>query len=413
LGGSGCSSAAAAAAPSDTQVGLLVEMGFEAAAARRALVATGNEVEAAIELLSSGTPMAVETTPIPTQQPAAADGVQEALRVVQATTAPSDEGLRRAMEASLEQLVLAGGSIAVPLLLKLVSNIAAQPGEAKFRKVRLSNPKIAASVCDISPAAPALLALCGFTSAGDGESVSMPDEAAAEVGRLSEAVALLQTWADLPPGSLPPPPRGPTDFCVLVNSEEPSSMGSLAGSLPDNFYELTPAEVKAMAQASAARRADDETLRTKAQREADAARRKRRYRKALVRVRFPDGVMVQATFSVRAPVSLLLEWVSGCLREPGHAFELSLPRSKPLSQMDATLEQAELAPAALLNFRLSDAELFNPPYLTAELLAQGQTLADAAQAYPQGSGGEQLALPASSATLRDTEPRPPPRWLKQ
>ena len=49
-----------------------------------------------------------------------------------------------------------------------------------------------------------------------------------------------------------------------------------------------------MAQASAARRAEDETLRTKATREAMAAKKKRRYRKALVRVRFPDGVIIQA-----------------------------------------------------------------------------------------------------------------------
>ena len=68
-----------------------------------------------------------------------------------------------------------------------------------------------------------------------------------------------------------------------------------------------------MAQASAARRAEDETLRTKATREAMAAKKKRRYRKALVRVRFPDGVIIQATFSVKAPVSLLLQWVRECL----------------------------------------------------------------------------------------------------
>ena len=55
------------------------------------------------------------------------------------------------------------------------------------------------------------------------------------------------------------------------------------------------------------------TIRTKATREAIAAKKKRRYRKALVRVRFPDGVMIQATFSVKAPVSLLLQWVSECL----------------------------------------------------------------------------------------------------
>ena len=57
-------------------------------------------------------------------------------------------------------------------------------------------------------------------------------------------------------------------------------------------------------------------IRTKATRDAIAAKKKRRYRKALVRVRFPDGVLIQATFSVKAPVSLLLQWVSEGLREP-------------------------------------------------------------------------------------------------
>lgn len=400
--------------PSDGDVKLLVEMGFEAQAARGALVATGNDVEAAVEMLSSG------EAPLPAQQQSsgqasvsegAVAGAAEAVRVVEATSVPgSGDGLRRAMEAALEQLVLAGGSVAVPLLLKLLSNIAEKPDEPKFRKIRLSNPKIAASVCDISPAALRLLALCGFESAGDDESVQMPDAAASDAPRLAEAVVLLQAWAELPPGALPPPALGPTDFCVILNSE--GGMGGLASNLPDNFYELTGAEAKALVAAAAARKSEDETLRTKAQREAEAARRKRRYRKALVRVRFPDGVMVQATFSVKAPVSLLLQWVSECLREPGHAFELSLPRSKPLDQMEISLEQAELAPAALLNFRLADVEQFNPPYITPHLLSQGQTLSDATQAYPQGWGGEQPAVPTSPA--RDnSEPRPPPRWLQQ
>ena len=132
-----------------------------------------------------------------------------------------------------------------PLVAPLASRgallLRAQPDEPKFRKIRLSNPKIAASVCDISPAALRLLALCGarpsplarrpsplalssshprflacsppsrrphvpgFESAGDDESVQMPDAAASDAPRLAEAVVLLQAWAELPPGSPPSP----------------------------------------------------------------------------------------------------------------------------------------------------------------------------------------------------------------
>jgi hypothetical protein len=115
--------------------------------------------------------------------------------------------------------------------------------------------------------------------------------------------------------------------------------------------------------------------------------------------------------------------VSECLREPAHAFELSLPRCKPLTDLEASLEAAELAPAALLNFRLSDGDQFHPPYLTAQLLGQGQTLSDATQAYPQGFGAadaQQLALAHGAERLagvrsppRNDEPRPPPRWAPQ
>ena len=115
--------------------------------------------------------------------------------------------------------------------------------------------------------------------------------------------------------------------------------------------------------------------------------------------------------------------MSECLREPAHAFELSLPRCKPLTELEASLEEAELAPAALLNFRLSDAEHFHPPYLTAEVLGQGQALSDATQAYPQGFGAadaQQLALARGAELLaggrspqRNDEPRPPPRWAPQ
>ena len=136
-------------AVSDAHVALLQEMGFDAAAAKRALQASGGEVEAAIEMLASGrAPPAAQP-----QQSAQQSGTggecgeggmsaAEAVRVIEATQVPHGaEGRLRAMEAALETLVLAGGSAAVPLLLKLMSNIAAQPEEPKFRKVRLGAPR--------------------------------------------------------------------------------------------------------------------------------------------------------------------------------------------------------------------------------------------------------------------------------
>lgn len=434
--GGGSSSVGAEADPA--LVTQLVEMGFDAASARAALLATGQQLEPALDLLASGQvppPQAQAAAPPVRQQTsgsysgggtADAGGAEAALRVVATTPMPpaGGDGLRRAMEAALEQLVLAGGAASLPLLLKLVSNVANAPDEPRFRKVRLTNPKIAASVTDGAafPAAPRLLAYCGFAPADDGESVALDDAAAHDGARLAEAAVLLQTWAELPQGQLPPPPLGPLDVCVLLNDGGGGGgMGGLADNLPSDFYELSGAEAKALMQASAARKADEMAFKTRETRELDAAKRRRRYRKCLVRVRFPDGTMAQATFSVKAPVSRVLAWVSECLREPGHAFELALPRSPPLGRMDDSLEQAELAPAALLNFRVTDAELYQPPFLAPHLLEHAQTLTDATQAYPQGFGGASSAgLPAvadggafGGGAADPAEPRPPPRWMSQ
>ena len=111
----------------------------------------------------------------------------------------------------------------------------------------------------------------------------------------------------------------------------------------------------------------------------------------MVRVRMPDGLVLQATFAAGAPVSRVLGWVEGSLREPGHAFSLALPGSgaAPLGDgdMSRTLEQAELAPACMLHFRLpaNEAAAFAPPYLTATLMNALQLLGE--ESIPQSVGG--------------------------
>jgi len=58
---------------------------------------------------------------------------------------------------------------------------------------------------------------------------------------------------------------------------------------------LTPLwyKLQAMIAAAAAKREKEGVLQTRAQREAEAAKRRRRYRKASIRVRFADGTMLQ------------------------------------------------------------------------------------------------------------------------
>lgn len=50
-----------------------------------------------------------------------------------------------------------------------------------------------------------------------------------------------------------------------------------------------------------------------------------RYKFALVRVRFPDGVYLQGTFSVYEKLSQVYEFVQSCLKNETIAFKLLSP----------------------------------------------------------------------------------------
>ena len=65
----------------------------------------------------------------------------------------------------------------------------------------------------------------------------------------------------------------------------------------DDFYQITPAEAKALLDLAAAKRKEEEQFKTRETRELEAARRKRVYRKAMIRVRFPDGVVKISNFA--------------------------------------------------------------------------------------------------------------------
>lgn len=63
--------------------------------------------------------------------------------------------------------------------------------------------------------------------------------------------------------------------------------------LPPDFYALSPEELKREQQSRAEALEKQMQLRTKAMREKDELREIRKYKFALIRVRFPDGIYLQ------------------------------------------------------------------------------------------------------------------------
>lgn len=54
-----------------------------------------------------------------------------------------------------------GGTAAAEVLNRLLTNVVAAPGDARFRRVRLTNPRIQSAVVDVAGGLELLLA-CGF-----------------------------------------------------------------------------------------------------------------------------------------------------------------------------------------------------------------------------------------------------------
>jgi len=366
-------------------------------------------VEGAITVLSEGggPPAAPPAAPVEVTDPnAVSAAAASAMRAVSSSdVTPLCEAL-----ASVP-----GGGGSLTLLRKLVGNVRDAPTDPKYRKVRLTNPKIAAALAGRVPAY-ALLAACGFVLDETGEHALIGEAAAADGAALEWACVSLDNAVTMAANGGPPVPTGPFDEKVLV---APAGQPMRFDAVADDFYALTGAEAKAMMEANAARRAKEERFVTREQREAEKAKQKRLYRKAMVRVRFPDDVVLQATFSATATVSAVLQWVEGALREPGHPFELSIARGQPLQEMGMSLEHAELAPASMLNFRCTSPGGLSPPYLRDALMARLQVMGEESipTAVNQGTDahgpmGATDPVGGGRAVRGSGEgPRGPPAWM--
>ncbi|KAG6472406.1 hypothetical protein ZIOFF_069868 [Zingiber officinale] len=77
--------------------------------------------------------------------------------------------------------------------------------------------------------------------------------------------------------------------------------------LPGSFYSLSAGELKREADLRKKKFADSQLLVPKSYREKQAMAARRKYKRALVRVQFPDGVLLQAVFLPWEPTTVLYE----------------------------------------------------------------------------------------------------------
>uniref|UniRef100_A0A8C6RS04 UBX domain-containing protein 6 n=1 Tax=Nannospalax galili TaxID=1026970 RepID=A0A8C6RS04_NANGA len=121
--------------------------------------------------------------------------------------------------------------------------------------------------------------------------------------------------------------------------------------LPPDFFSLTAEEAKREQRFRAEAVERLSVLRTKAMREREEQREQRKYTYALLRVRLPDGCLLQGTFYARERLPALFEFVREALQEHWLPFELlALGGQKLAEDENVALNECGLVPSALLTF---------------------------------------------------------------
>ncbi|KAK6630517.1 hypothetical protein RUM43_014502 [Polyplax serrata] len=249
---------------------------------------------------------------------------------------------------------------------KYFENILKYPNEEKYRKIRMTNKIFEEKVKPIEGAL-LLLEAAGFQvqelpHQDTHESfLIFPKEKVEEAPETFEI--LLEGLKNAEPITL----QLHRDLQVLLPSQAKDR-----NELPSSFFNLTVEEIKQeqFLRSEAVER--NQILRTKAMREKEDIREIRKYKFALIRIRFPDGILLQGTFGVHEKVDCIIEFVKEALEDENMAFNLSTPQGQVLGKnSEQTLISFKLVPATILTF-VTDAP--RQTYLKPEVLMLVESL---------------------------------------
>uniref|UniRef100_T1J6F2 UBX domain-containing protein n=1 Tax=Strigamia maritima TaxID=126957 RepID=T1J6F2_STRMM len=233
--------------------------------------------------------------------------------------------------------------VCVKTLEKYLENILEKPDEEKFQKIRINNRAFQEKVAGLLGVKEFLLA-SGFelTQIPPSEDSPPEDYYVFNISRLSDARRLL----DILLATEPIVPELDRDIKVYAPSE--NSITSI--SLSPDFYNITADEVKHEQKLKSEDTERNLMLRTKAMRERDEIRELRRYKYTLIRIRFPDGVILQGTFSVHDKLESVQNFVLSSLVNDWQPFNLTTSTGQKLTESQKSLLELHLVPAVIIHF---------------------------------------------------------------
>ncbi|KAJ2944930.1 hypothetical protein O0L34_g1825 [Tuta absoluta] len=234
------------------------------------------------------------------------------------------------------------------ILRKYLENIISYPDEVKYQKIRMSNKAFQENVLPITGAMEFLQA-AGFekkmiaTAAADEEYLVFNSTNVPSIESLTTLIYSLTTVE-------PIPLELDRNKRVMLPSQAVQKTA-----LPAEFYAVPPAEV---ARQRLLNKNVDKSfmLQTQAMRDKEELRGLQIYKYAIIRIRFPDGILLQGTFSVYETYSDIHKFVRENLhsqfRELAFFLRASGSDRKIVLEEDAskTLLELRLVPTTVLNF---------------------------------------------------------------
>ncbi|NWU92202.1 UBXN6 protein, partial [Upupa epops] len=277
--------------------------------------------------------------------------------------------------------------VGVETMAKYLDNIYLHPEEEKYRKIKLQNKVFQERISCLEGTHHFFQAV-GFETRtlpvpGQGKkSQSLNWKTTEEYYVLKEdMLTRLEDLKDYKEQLLSSEPvRAQLDRQLCVFKPSPTASRF---ELPDDFYNLTAEEIKREQRLRTEAVEKASMLRTRAMREKEEQREMRKYNYTLVRVRFPDGYILQGTFYARESVSALYSFVREALKDDWLPFELLGPGGLKLTDENVAFNECGLVPSALLTLAWDAAIMEDiqaageeqpASLLKPELLARVQTL---------------------------------------
>ncbi|XP_025052296.1 UBX domain-containing protein 6 isoform X1 [Alligator sinensis] len=269
--------------------------------------------------------------------------------------------------------------LGVETIAKYLDNIHLHPEEEKYQKIKLQNKVFQERInC--------LEGVHNFFQAIGFEKKALPvpgQETTEEYYVLKEEVLTkledLKDYKDQLLNSEPVRVQLDRQLCIFKPSPQAAQF-----ELPNDFYNLTAEELKREQRLRTEAVEKASMLRTKAMREKEEQREMRKYNYTLLRVRFPDGYILQGTFYAREQVSTLYKFVREALQDDWLPFELLAPGGLKLTDENLAFNECGLVPSALLtlswdaavmaDIKAAEKEEEAKSHLKPELLSAVQTL---------------------------------------